>query len=260
MAEYTKIELDSSEPTGPLSPEEQSASPTGTASGGKSSPTPPTPPPTSPDPAGDRPAWLPEKFKSPEDLAKAYASLESKLGAKPEPAKDLKITEQVKKDALDFSSYQQEFLEKGELSPESYAKLEGAGLSRNIVEMYIEGVRAQSERQAAKAFEAAGGQEQYQAVVEWARSALSPEEITAYNQAVSSGNEAQMLFALKGLVGRYRYEAGTEPTLVAGRAGPAGPAGFRSVGEMKAAMRDPRYDTDEAYRADVAQRIARSNF
>ncbi|WP_421876594.1 hypothetical protein [Pacificispira sp.] len=30
----------------------------------------------------DRPEWLPEKFKSPEDMAKAYANLEKKLGEK----------------------------------------------------------------------------------------------------------------------------------------------------------------------------------
>lgn len=32
----------------------------------------------------DRPEWLPEKYKSPEDLAKAYKELESKLGNKEE--------------------------------------------------------------------------------------------------------------------------------------------------------------------------------
>ena len=32
----------------------------------------------------DRPEWLPEKYKSGEDLAKAYKELESKLGTKDE--------------------------------------------------------------------------------------------------------------------------------------------------------------------------------
>ena len=32
----------------------------------------------------DRPEWLPEKYKTGEDLAKAYKQLESKLGAKDE--------------------------------------------------------------------------------------------------------------------------------------------------------------------------------
>lgn len=39
--------------------------------------TPPTPPPAPP--AGDRPAWLPENFKQPEDLVKSYNELRGKL-------------------------------------------------------------------------------------------------------------------------------------------------------------------------------------
>ena len=31
-------------------------------------------------PSGDRPSWLPEKFKSAEDMAKAYSELEKKQG------------------------------------------------------------------------------------------------------------------------------------------------------------------------------------
>lgn len=41
----------------------------------------PADPPADP-PAGDRPEWLPEKFKTAEDLAKSYGELESKLGKK----------------------------------------------------------------------------------------------------------------------------------------------------------------------------------
>ena len=37
-----------------------------------------------PEAAPERPEWLPEKYKSPEDLAKAYKELESKLGKKDE--------------------------------------------------------------------------------------------------------------------------------------------------------------------------------
>ena len=35
-------------------------------------------------PSSNRPEWLPEKYKSPEDLAKAYKELETKLGTKEE--------------------------------------------------------------------------------------------------------------------------------------------------------------------------------
>jgi hypothetical protein len=46
---------------------------------------------TTEDTSGDRPEWLPEKFKSPEDLAKSYSELSQKLGAKED-----EIREQIK--------------------------------------------------------------------------------------------------------------------------------------------------------------------
>ena len=36
----------------------------------------------------ERPEWLPEKFQSPEDMAKAYGELESKMGEEPESSED----------------------------------------------------------------------------------------------------------------------------------------------------------------------------
>ena len=44
------------------------------------------PAPAQPAPAADRPAWLPSKFKSPEELAASYAQLEQRLGGGGQPA------------------------------------------------------------------------------------------------------------------------------------------------------------------------------
>lgn len=43
---------------------------------------------------GERPEWLPEKYKTPEDLAKAYQSLESKLGKKDEELRE-QVTQEL---------------------------------------------------------------------------------------------------------------------------------------------------------------------
>lgn len=263
MADYQKVEINSTEPTGPIDPASEPQP--GTAQGTKPSSSSPPAPAQQPAPAGERPAWLPEKFKSPEDLAKAYGELEGKLGGKKaDPAKDpLKIEKDAPVETpkgLDLSKYQQEWMEKGELSEDSFKALEGLGLGRPVVDAYIAGIQALSERQASKAFEVAGGQEQYQLVAEWAKQALSEGELEAYNRAVTSGKEADMMFALRGLVGRYRAEVGVEPDLMVGSARGASPVGFRSQGEWKAALRDPRYDTDDAFRADVMERLKRSNF
>ena len=50
-------------------------------------------------PASDRPEWLPEKFKSPEDLAKSYTELSQKLGGKEEEMRN-SIIEEIQKEAF----------------------------------------------------------------------------------------------------------------------------------------------------------------
>ena len=48
--------------------------------------------------AVERPEWLPEKFKSAEDLANAYSSLEGKLGQKEEDYRT-SFMEEIEKEA-----------------------------------------------------------------------------------------------------------------------------------------------------------------
>lgn len=50
-------------------------------------------------PSNDRPEWLPEKYKTGEDLAKAYKALESKLGGKQEELR-ASILEELQADAF----------------------------------------------------------------------------------------------------------------------------------------------------------------
>jgi len=49
--------------------------------------------------APPRPEWLPEKFKTPEDLAKSYSELQSKLGAKDDDIRQ-SIIEEIQKEAF----------------------------------------------------------------------------------------------------------------------------------------------------------------
>lgn len=49
--------------------------------------------------APERPEWLPEKYKTPEDLAKAYKELESKLGTKEEDLRN-KFMEEIQAEAF----------------------------------------------------------------------------------------------------------------------------------------------------------------
>lgn len=220
--------------------------------------------------ADTRPEWLPEKFKTAEDMAKAYAALEQKLGApKDAPKSDDDKTEEAVKDAekaleakgLDVATYEKEFLENGTLGDESYATLEKAGISRDMVDAYIEGQQARAERVTQSFYEAAGGQETYGAMTSWAREKWSPDEIVAFNETIQTGTEAQAKVAILGLKAAYTEAEGSPPkrTLSGGTNTAATSDVFRSNAELTKAMSDPRYAKDPAYRKDVEEKLARSS-
>lgn len=222
----------------------------------------------------DRPSWLPEKFKSPEDMAKAYAELESKIGKPAEPKADPETPADTPAPAdatpddadkalsergLDMAKFSNEFAEKGELTPESYAELEKAGLTKDIVDQYIEGQKARATQYESSVKAEVGGDENYNQMVTWAKSNMSAEEISAFNNAVSSGDVNQAKLAVLGLSTRYSKANGSDPkrTIGGGKAGAED--AFESTAQLTEAMKDPRYKSDPAYRNAVQNKLARSS-
>lgn len=199
-----------------------------------------------------RPEWLPEKFKDPSELAKAYSELEKKFSA---PEKPKEATSQ----GLDFSAYTQEFAEKGELSQDSVQKLVASGIPENLIANYVEGIKALGEVQTQKVYGLAGGEAQYQTMMDWASENLEESEIDAYNRIMEAGDYSSIQIAVKGLQARFTQVNGQPAKLIQGEV--SGPSGgiFRSVAEVTAAMKDPRYSKDPAYRRDVENRLKNSN-
>lgn len=216
----------------------------------------------------ERPQWLPEKFKSPEDMAKAYAELESKLGGqKPAPAADATPSDPVpqnpqaelQKQGLDMSEFSQEFASKGELSPESYDRLSKAGFSKDIVDNYIAGQQARATQFEGTIKSEVGGDDRYNEMITWAKANLNPAEIEAYNSAVSSGNPEHAKLAALGLSAKFGKAVGSEPARLLGGQTAGSVDAFESTQQVTEAMRDPRYKNDPAFRAKVQQKLSRSN-
>lgn len=213
-----------------------------------------------------RPEWLPEKFNSPEDLAKAYSELESKLGSQsqqPTPAAPAVSEEQLGQDlqtkGLDINAFQQEYdANGGKLSEESYAKLAQAGYSREFVNDYIRGQEALAAQESEAIFKEVGGEAEFKKVAAWARANLPAHEVEAFNRIIESAPVDALRFAVLGLHSKYVAANGQEPRLVNGQPG-ANVEGFASRAQMVEAMRDPRYRKDEAYRAEVQQKLAVSD-
>jgi len=222
----------------------------------------------------DRPDWLPDKFQSVEDMAKAYSELERKLGSNEESEETQEQTDEdlpspdadaaevanvLDAAGLDFDKFQQEYNETGNLTEDAYAALEEAGFPKTLVDTWIAGQQALAQDATQAVYEVAGGQEQYSEMVQWASQNLSAPEVSAFNRTIDSGDPAAMKLAVEGLSARYRSVEGTAPKLMQGNSTPSTSGAFQSVAELTAAMRDPRYNADPAYRKSVTEKLARSN-
>jgi hypothetical protein len=205
----------------------------------------------------ESPEWLPDKFKSPEELAKAYSALEKKLGETPEDkGEDLNATPS---EPMDFQSLSTEYWEEGQLSDSSYENLENMGIPRHIVDAHIAGQHAVVSEVQNTVYKEVGGEAQYQEMMSWAQENLSESETAMYDQSVNSNNLDQTLYAVKGLHARYASEVGVEPSLVQGDSTPSSTGAYASAAEVKQDMSDRRYSTDPAFRERVARKLAKSN-
>jgi hypothetical protein len=113
--------------------------------------------------------------------------------------------------------------------------------------------------------ETAGGEDKFRAIQDWANKnpKISDERKTAFNEAIREGRLQEALTQFKALQYDFISENGWEPPLVRGREATQTIQPFRSDGEVKAAMSDPRFDStgprfDRAYHDDVIARLSAS--
>lgn len=213
------------------------------------------------------------KYKSAQDLEKAYMELQRKLGEggdeteEAEPAEE--EAEPVEESPVaDFiNSAADEYAESGQLSEETLEAFSEM-TSRELVEAYMQmegqigsletsGVEL-SDQEVSAIQDLVGGAEQYQAITDWAGQNLPEADVEAYNSLVATGNQAAINLALRGLYSQYTDVMGYEGETLQGK--PAAPRdGFRSQAEVVRAMSDPRYDRDPAYRMEVMEKLERSD-
>jgi hypothetical protein len=154
-----------------------------------------------------------------------------------------------------------EELSKGNLSEASYGELAKAGYPKVMVDAYIRGLQADQAEGvnfAADVKKIAGGEDGYAVMADWMANNMPAEEVAEYNKVMNSGNKLAIKAAIESVHQRYTKDTGTPPNLLGGGNTPQAGDVFRSQSEITAAMRDPRYKRDAAYRADVMEKIKRS--
>jgi hypothetical protein len=224
------------------------------------------------------------KFKSQEELLKAYKELESKLGKKSqdddedaseepteatqsdsEQAED--VEEQPVSEAVDYmSQLGEEYAKTGTISDEAIERLSQMD-QKELIQSYLQYYQksaAQSQQVQLQAEqinaikESVGGDAAYGEMMTWAAQNLSPEEINDYNTVTGSGNPVAIRFAVQALQARYQRDEGYEAPLVTGKKADTGLKPYRSQAELARDIANPLYHADPAFRADVEERLARS--
>lgn len=233
-----------------------------------------------------RPEGVPEKFWDSatgkvrqDELLKSYAELEKLRGkpteeAKPEdkPAEATKVALERKpedtpagdasevsaalaKVGIDFEAVNAEYQEAGAVKPETRAKLEAA-FGKAMVDNYFEGLKALEASAVLSAHDAAGGKEVFDKASAWAAAALNDADFNSYNALVA--NPTTQKQGVEWLVGKYKAANPSEGSFIAAESSASQGDVYASSAEMTAAMRDPRYARDPAYRQQVAEKLQRS--
>ena len=223
------------------------------------------------------------KYKNTEDLEAAYLSLQKKLGRNEEEEYDYEEgdegyeeEEESDEEVLTYASEisvindasDEYYANDGALSEETIQRFSEMS-SQDLVGAYMEMVETgqvnqsqnveMSDAQVNSVMNAAGGESNYNTVVEWAASNLSDRQIDAFDSVVDSGNPAAIGIAFQGLQSAYQEANGYEGRMLQGRAPNSAGDVYRSQAELVAAMGDPRYDNDPAYRADVIAKLEQSD-
>ena len=224
------------------------------------------------------------KYKSAEDLEAAYLSLQKKLGENDgvqegQEAEEVKAEETKEEEkpaettpamALITEASDEYYKNDGVLSEKTIEKFSSMS-SSDLVNAYIEAQKQNPQLNANQApatlsdaevnqvQNAAGGLAEYNKVIDWAGSNLDNKSIQAFDSVVDSGTIAAINIAFQGLKSKYIEANGYEGRMLTGKAPKKQGDVYRSQAELVAAMSDPRYDNDPAYRADVIEKLSQSD-
>jgi len=216
------------------------------------------------------------KYKSAEDLEKAYIELQKKLGENGEEVQQESADEEPEETTLSdgaslITSANDEFYANdGKLSEETLEKFSSMS-SKELVEAYLE-VQGTPEFQAQSSDTAdlsdaeinqvknsVGGEQAYSNIIGWAQDNLDAQAQEAFDSIVATGSVQAINIAVAGLKSQYEAANGFEGKMYTGKPPKSSGDVFRSQAELVRAMSDPRYDSDPAYRQDVIEKLDRSN-
>lgn len=207
------------------------------------------------------------KYENAEQLEAAYIELQKKLGTSdstPEPTEESEPVEEPNQEPTDSSLFDRLWEEaQGEFTEDTIKELENsspADLAKMYLDYRVQNIKPQiTDATANELRKSVGGDQAYSEMIKWAGDNLNDNEITMFDAVMDLGDPNAAYFAIQSLAFRYNDTIGYDGNLIQGKAGSESTKGFKSQAEVVAAMADPRYDRDPAYRQEVMTKLEASN-
>lgn len=214
---------------------------------------------------------LANKYRSPEELEEAYLELQRKLGERGAQQDEEKPQEEAEEPEEDEESPSilsrlAEAADSGEFPEELLDELDGLN-PRDLANEFLAYREQQPQAQAyeltdtdvAEMKALVGGEQQYQAMCQWAAENLDPNEVAVFDSVVTELQDPRAVyFAIQAMNYRFREATGYEPELLSGRSSSSQGDVFQSHAQLVEALSDPRYEKDPAYRAAIEAKLERS--
>ena len=217
------------------------------------------------------------KYESAEELEKAYIELQKKLGESNDGLREedpqgrgreeeVEEEQQIDADPLIdlLNEASEEFYSNdGKLSEDTLSKLTAMD-SKDLVEAYMniqsnQQVEDFTAEQVSEIQNFVGGEEQYNGLVNWAAENMPQNFVQAFDNLINVGDPDMVKLAVVGMQAAFQEANGYEGRMLSGKPAQTQQDVFRSQAEVVAAMSDPRYDRDPAYRQDVFAKLDRSD-
>ena len=232
------------------------------------------------------------KYENAQQLEKAYIELQKKLGSEDKAdtseeeqseeseqsdekeESDNEFPEEFKPHLETLKSATEEFKENGKLSEETLDKFNEMS-SKELMQVYFSmydaakdsgvdvGVSPDfdlTEADVNKIQNSVGGESKYNQLLGWANENMAEDSLKSFDRLIAKGDAGAIQMAIDGIKAQYDYANGYEGRMLTGKPPKGGSDDvFRSQAEVVAAMSDPKYDLDPAYRQDVVDKLARSD-
>ena len=174
------------------------------------------------------------KYKNAQDLEQAYIELQGRLGTQDESNEEQPVAEDPEPEETNEEETKEE-------EPEEESEITGF-TPEDVTNLQ----------------NLAGGKEAYEEMIGWAADNVPAGEIEMFNHVMDMESPEAAFFAIHALKYAFRNATGYEGKMLQGKAAADNPEVFRSQAELVAAMDDPRYEKDPAYRQDVEAKLSRS--